>query len=148
MRQRLALLLAAALCLTGCSYGVSVDAYPLAPDTSKDCDALYADLPQKVADQKRRDVKDTIAAAWGDRQIILRCGVEKPERLDRVSQCWPVNDVGWFQESTSDGWLFTTIGREYFISVEIPKSYDPPADALVDLAKAVKKHDREVQPCV
>lgn len=148
MNKRFALLVASAFFLTGCSYGVGVDAYPTAPNTAKDCDALYADLPQSVADQDRRDVKDTLAAVWGDAEIILRCGVEKPDRLDRVSQCFVIDDVGWFQESTSDGWLFTTIGREYFLSVEIPKTYDPPADALVDLAKSVKKHDPEVQPCV
>ena len=146
--KRLALLLAVALCPAGCSYGVSVDAYPTTPKTSKDCDALYADLPNKVADQKRRDVKKTIAAAWGDPAIILRCAVEKPTRLDRVSKCFVVDDVGWFQESTSDGYLFTTIGRQYYISVEIPKKYDPAADALVDLAKSVVKHDPSIHPCV
>jgi len=152
MRRRLALssvFLAAPLLLAGgCSYGISVDTYPTMPHTSKDCDALYADLPAKVADQKRRDVKSTIAAAWGDPEIILRCGVEKPSALTRSSRCDTVDDVGWFSEDTADGFLFTTIGRKYFISVEVPKDYEPPADALVDLAKSVKKHDPEVQPCV
>jgi hypothetical protein len=59
-----------------------------------------------------------------------------------------VDDVGWFSENTSDGYLFTTIGRQYFVSIEVPKDYDPPADALVDLAKSVKKHDPDVKPCV
>lgn len=149
MHTRWSLLLATlTICLGGCSYGVGVDAYPTMPNTAKDCDALYADLPQSVADQGRRDVKDTVAAVWGDPPIILRCGVEKPARLDRVSQCFVIDDVGWFQESTSDGWLFSTIGREYFLSVEIPARYEPAADALVDLAKSVKKHDPLVKPCV
>lgn len=143
-----ALVLAPFLLLAGCSYGVSVDTYPTTPNTSKDCDALYADLPNKVADQSRRDVKSTIAAAWGDPEIILRCGVEKPGVLTRSSRCDDVDNVGWFSEDVADGFLFTTIGRQYFISVEVPKDYDPPADALVDLAKSVKKHDPIVQPCV
>ena len=152
MPRRLALLIAifvaAPLLLSGCSYGILVDAYPTTPNTSKDCDALYADLPNRVADEKRRDVKDTIAAAWGDPEIILRCGVEKPTALTRSSRCDTVDGVGWFSEDTADGFLFTTIGRKYFISVEVPGDYDPPADALVDLAKSVKKHDPDVKPCV
>jgi len=152
MRRRLSLLItvlaAPLLFVSGCSYGISVDAYPTTPNTSKDCDALYADLPNTVAGEKRRDVKDTIAASWGDPEIILRCGVEKPAALTRSSRCDTVDDVGWFSEDTADGFLFTTIGRKYFISVEVPEDYAPPADALVDLAKSVKKHDPDVQPCV
>lgn len=136
------------LVISACSYGVPVDAYPTAPNTSKNCDALYADLPNQVADQKRRGVKSTIAAAWGDPEIIVRCGVEQPAALTRSSRCDVVDDVGWFSEDVADGLLFTTIGRQFFISVEVPKGYDPPADALVDLAKSVKKHDPDVQPCV
>jgi len=132
----------------GCSYGVSVDNYPTTPNTSKNCDALYADLPGEVADAKRRDVESNIAAVWGDPEIILRCGVGKPDALTRASRCDTVDDVGWFSEETADGFLFTTIGRQFFISVEVPEDYDPPADALVDLAKSVKKHDPNVTPCV
>lgn len=148
MGRRLALIVAALMLVGGCSYGVSVDAYPTAPHTTKDCDALYADLPNKVADQTRRDVKDTIAAAWGDPPVILRCAVDKPARLDRVSQCLNVDNVDWFAETTADGNLFTTVGRQYFISVEVPKSYDPAANALIDLAKSIVKHDPSVKPCV
>ncbi|MGZ5367083.1 DUF3515 domain-containing protein [Aeromicrobium sp.] len=152
MHRRLALLFAVfvapLLFVGGCSYGLSVDTYPTMPNTSKDCDALYADLPNKVAGQERRDVKSNIAAAWGDPEIILRCGVEEPAALTRSSRCDMVDDVGWFSEDTSDGYLFTTIGRQYFVSIDVPKDYDPPADALVDLAKSVKKHDPDVKPCV
>lgn len=153
LRGRLALgltaLVAAPLLLvSGCSYGVSVDAYPTTEHTKKDCDALYADLPGKVAGQKRKDVKGTNAAVWGDPNIILRCAVEKPERLDRVARCDNVDDVDWFTESIADAQLFTTIGRTFYISVEVPTDYQPAADALVDLAAAVKKHDPSIKPCV
>lgn len=147
--MRFAVLVVAALIMvSGCSYGVSVDPYPTTPHTQKDCDALYADIPGTVAGQKFREVKDTDAAAWGDPEIILRCAVEKPTRLDRVSRCDNVDDVDWFTESTADGQLFTTIGRQFYISVEVPKDYAPAADALVDLAASVKKHDPSVKPCV
>lgn len=149
MSRRLALLLLLVPSLiSACSYGVTVDAYPTTPGTAKNCDALYADLPNKVADQSRRDVKSTNAAVWGDPQIILRCAVEEPAELTRSSRCDDVDGVGWFSEEIADGYLFTTIGREFFISIEVPHDYEPPADALVDLAPSVRKHDPEVQPCV
>ena len=148
MGKLLAVIVPLLLLASGCSYGVSVDTYPTTPNTSKNCDALYADLPNKVADQSRRDVKSTIAAAWGKPEIILRCAVEKPAALTRSSRCDDVDGVGWFSENVADGLLFTTIGRQYFISVEVPKDYDPSANALIDLAKAVTKHDPDVQPCV
>ena len=59
-----------------------------------------------------------------------------------------VADVGWFTEKIADGYLFTTIGRRFYVSVEVPGAYDPAADALVDLAPSVLKHDPVVKECV
>ena len=136
------------LLLSGCAGSVDVDEYPTVAGTEVDCQALMADAPRRVADQDRLDVPDQVAAAWGDPAIILRCGVEKPAALTASSRCFDVNDVGWLAESTADGYLFTTIGRTFHVSVEVPKSYDPAADALADLAASVKKHDPEKAPCV
>ena len=136
------------LLLTGCGGSVDVDDYPTTPGTEVDCKALFADAPRRVADQERLDVPGQVAAAWGDPAIILRCGVEKPDALTATSRCFDVNDVGWLAETTADGYLFTTIGRAFHVSVEVPKAYDPAADALADLASSVKKHDPEEQPCV
>jgi hypothetical protein len=141
-------LLGAALLLSGCGSSMSVDEYPTEPGTSVDCGGLFADRPVKVAGQKNRLVEDENAAAWGDPAIILRCGVEKPEHLGPATRCDMVDGVGWFTESTSDGYLFTTIGRRYYVSVEVPHDYDPEADALVDLADSVSRHDPVTKPCV
>ena len=59
-----------------------------------------------------------------------------------------ITDVGWFTETTSDGYLFTTIGRDFYVSVEVPHDYEPEADALADLADSVARHDPVKQPCV
>jgi hypothetical protein len=137
-----------ALSLAGCAGTLDVDEYPTVDGTQVDCKALLADTPRTVADQDALEVTDRIAAAWGDPPIVLRCGVEDPEALKPTSQCFDVNDVGWLAESTADGYLFTTIGRAFNVSVEVPKAYDPAADALADLAATVKKHDPERKPCV
>jgi hypothetical protein len=137
-----------ALLLASCAGSYDVDEYPTVPGTEVDCKALFADVPQHVAEQGRLNVPGQVAAAWGDPAIILRCGVEKPAALTPSSQCFDVSGVGWLAESTADGYLFTSIGRTFHVSVEVPKTYDPAADALADLATSVKKHDPEEEPCV
>ena len=134
--------------LAGCGGQLDVDEYPTEPGTDLDCKALIADVPPRVAGHDSRIVTDRVAAAWGDPEIILRCGVEKPDDLVSSSQCFDVRGVGWFAETTADGYLFTTIGRTFYVSLEVPNAYDPAADALADVATSVKKHDPEQQPCV
>lgn len=110
---------------------------------------LLADLPADVARQERREVaQDVPAAAWGEVPIVLRCGVEAPEALTPSSPCYEVEEIGWFEEEIADGRRFTTIGREAFVSVDVPLEVQPSADALVDLAPSIVKHVPEVQPCV
>lgn len=142
------LLLLAILVVAGCSPGLGVDAYPTQPGTTVDCKALFADAPANVAGEDSILVDGDNAVAWGAPAIILRCGVEKPAALTATSECYPVGDVDWFPETTADGYLFTTVGRTFFVSVEVPRDYDPASDALADVATAIKKHDPSVKPCV
>lgn len=87
-------------------------------------------------------------AAWGDPPIVLRCGVAKPDALEPTSRCAELNDVGWFAQEREDAYIFTTIGRETYVQVRVPQDYDPQADALIDLAEAVKRNVRQVRDCV
>ena len=137
-----------ALVLGGCAGKVAVDAYPTEPGTGLDCAALLADVPPTVAGLGRIEVDDSIAAAWGDPAVILRCGVERPETLEATSPCSEVAGVDWFGEKTASGYAFTTIGRAFFVSVEVPREHEPAADVLVDLAPTVKKHDPVEKPCI
>ena len=99
-----------------------------------------------MLDQPRRTVEPgTLSAAWGDPTITLKCGVEKPPGLGDASECFEVNGVGWFAEEAEGGYLFTTIGRSAYVQVGVPTEYAPEANALVDVAEAVKK-TTEIQP--
>ncbi len=147
MKKRLLLLPAWAVVLAGCSPGLSVDAYPTQPASAVDCKALFADAPSTVAGEDSILIDGANAVAWGAPAIILRCGVERPATLERTSACYPVDDVDWFAETTADGYLFTTVGRQFYVSLEVPDSYDPASDALADVATAVKKHVPSVTPC-
>jgi hypothetical protein len=126
---------------------VDVDAYPTTKGSSVDCKGLLSDLPPSVAAQPRRMVEDQLAGAWGDPPIVLRCGVEKPASLKPTSQCHEVNGVGWLAERESDGWLFTTIGRKLYVSLEVPSDYEPAADALADVADLVGRHVPLTRAC-
>ena len=109
------------------------------------CQAAMADLPQTVAGANLEDHDGTVAT-WGGPRIVLRCGVDKPAKLEPTSRCDVINDVGWFAEQIEDGWRFTTIGRAGNVEVTVPATYAPEADALVDLSATVKKVP-VVQPC-
>jgi hypothetical protein len=127
---------------------VQVDTYPTVRGSSVDCIGMLGDLPPTVAGQPRRNVTGKVAGAWGDPPVILRCGVEKPDGLRPNSTCHEVDGVGWLAERQPDGWLFTTIGRKHYISLEVPSEYEPAADALADVADLVARHMPVVRPCV
>lgn len=108
----------------------------------------------------RRDVEPAQAAAvaWGDPPIVLRCGVDRPRRLQPTSLCTVVNDVGWYAESEGrplDGTVppqgpvvFTTVGRSPYIEVTVPTNPDRnPVDPLTDVAAAVQAATEERLPC-
>jgi hypothetical protein len=135
--------------LTGCARTVTVPDPAPSGRTAEICSALLADLPAAVLGQDRREVTPgRYSAAWGDPTITLRCGVTKPPRLGPASACYEVNGVGWFSENGTGGLIFTTIGRPAYVEVAVPSAYAPEANALVDLAAVVSRHDPVQQPCL
>ncbi|MGA8208948.1 MAG: DUF3515 domain-containing protein, partial [Nocardioidaceae bacterium] len=119
------------------------------------CAALVAALPDRVADQDRREVRSEggYVAAWGDPAIVLRCGVPRPRGFDRFSGCQNANGVDWFiPESQQSGHpvavRMTTVGRAQNVEVSIPEKFFPPVNTMVDLAPALKRTVRKVKPCV
>ena len=148
------LLLAALLPLSGCGNGaVSVKSFAATAAGHEACPALLAALPSRVADQpRRRTTGSTLGAAWGRPAIVLRCGVGRPEDYTKFAACQTANGVDWFvpesvMEDQSADVVMTTIGRSPAVEVRVPASYRPSTAPMVDLAKAIKAHTREVSPC-
>jgi hypothetical protein len=133
---------------------VHVDAPAVTGDVARACAALVDALPDRVDDQDRREVEGTgRAAAWGDPAIELRCGVRRPDALDPFATCQVVNGVGWFipeeqQTGRPHAITMTTVGRAAYVEVRLPRRYWPPAAAMADLARAVRRTVREVKPCL
>lgn len=108
------------------------------------CESLDEALPAKVDGQGRRDPEPSSAltAGWGDPAIILRCGVDRPEKMsDPEADGVEVNGIGWLLEKQDDGsFRLTTTLRKAYVEVTIPKDRAGNGLApLVDLAPAVKK---------
>ncbi len=138
--------------LAGCSGGAAApsDTAPVTLDPPEGtvpavCDELLARLPLVLADQRRRDVSPEQApgAAWGAPPITLTCGVEEPAGFDEVASCLTVSGVDWFiptEQLEAQGDLtMTTVNREVHVEVQLPAAYFPPATALADLAKPVRR---------
>ncbi|MGH3367901.1 MAG: DUF3515 family protein [Nocardioidaceae bacterium] len=115
-----------------------------------ECRRLLDGLPDMVAGQARRKVspRDALAAAWGDPAIVLRCAVPEPAALRPSSPCAEVDQVGWLAERQQGSYRFSTIGRSTVVQMQVPYDYEPAADALVDVAAAIRHAVPELEPCV
>ena len=142
------------LTATACgSNAVHVDDFKVTDAGQKSCAAFLGALPTRVADQPRRRTSgSTFAAAWGKQAIVLRCGVGKPAGYTKFAGCQTADGVDWFvpdrimQDQGADV-VMTTIGRSPAVEVRVPASYRPATAPMVDLARAIKAHTREVAPC-
>lgn len=144
----LAAALAGVLALSACTGPYELPSPSPDPDELRWCEQVMAALPETVLDATRGETTaPELTAVWGDPPISLRCGVDKPKRLEPGSECFEVNHVGWFAEEGRGGMVFTTIGRPVYIEVGVPTAYAPEANALVDVAEAVSIVPVE-QPCV
>lgn len=140
--------------LAGCGGPVPVDEPDLTTAEERACSELLAALPDTVDGADRREVEPAgaPAAAWGDPAIVLRCGVDMPAAFDEYATCQETDDVGWFipEEQMTGSPVpvtMTTIGRQVNIEVSLPVEHFPPANAMVDLADAIKQTTRELDPC-
>nr|WP_203615677.1 DUF3515 domain-containing protein [Streptomyces sp. SID13726] len=108
------------------------------------CQKLDKALPSEVDGQDRRDPEPAsrLTAGWGNPAIILRCGIDRPTKMnDPNADGVEVDGVGWLLEKQDDGsFRFTTTLRKAYVEVTIPKGRTGDGMApLVDLAPAMKK---------
>jgi hypothetical protein len=149
----------ATLALTSaCSPGAvpvsGVTSTDLSPADATACGRLRDALPEKLDGLESRAVEpeDAYAAAWGDPPVVLRCGVDEPQAFDEYSSCQITNGVAWFipdEQITGEpvDITMTTIGRSPVVEVRLPAEHFPPANAMVDLAPAIKQATDKVERC-
>lgn len=136
------------LLVAGCSATVALEEPAPTGPAAAACDAVMSALPDRVLGQPRREVTPgRYAAAWGAPTITFRCGVERPAAMVAGVTCFTANDVDWFPEDADGGAIFTAIGRDAMIEVRVPGRYQPPGDALIDLAPVITEHDPDRGGC-
>ena len=133
--------------------GVDVPETSVSAAGREACESVVKALPERVADQSRRETSgNPLGAAWGDPAIVLRCGVGTPEGYDKLAACQTINDLDWFVpekmiEDQDADVVMTTIGRKPAVEVTVPASYRPPDAVLVDVSSAIKQHTQVTRRC-
>ena len=92
---------------------------------SQACRSVAANWPTTVGGQSLRATSPLSPSvrAWGDPEIIARCGVAPIGPT--TDQCLAVSGVDWVAHQLTDGVRFTTYGRSPAIEVLIPSAYRP-----------------------
>lgn len=144
----------AGVLLSGCGSPVlDVASDDVAPADQGSCRELIKALPDRVADQPRREVSGSnYSAAWGEEAIVLRCGVEMPSEFEATSECHQAAGIGWFIPPGTDADQsldveMVTVHRSPAVEVVVPASLRPPVTAMVDLAEAITQHTKSTGDC-
>ncbi len=143
--------------LTGCaSDEVTIESRDVSAADAATCRELLDDVPDTLAGELRRpvDPDDALGAAWGDPALVLECGTEMPASFDDFSQCSLNDDVQWYipddglKDPSADITIWS-LGYEPVISVLVPATYRPEADAVMgDLRTAINADLELVHPCL
>jgi hypothetical protein len=129
------ILLAAALALVSCSSAPQ----PAARASDPACTHALAAAPATVLGKARSPLDVPGALAWGDPQIVLRCGL--PGLEPTTSTCLVVDGQGWVVgDPDGDPVVFTLYGHDPTVDVSVPASYGrtSASGALVDLARVAR----------
>jgi hypothetical protein len=135
----------ALLTVSACSSGLAVSPPnpPPVGAAAYTCSAVHGALPDEVDGHgvTATTPKSPLTSAWGQPPIVLRCGVPTPTALTPTSQLLTVDGVDWLPEQLTQGYLFTTVGRQVNVEVAVPDAYSPEAGVLTDLSPVIAKLD-------
>ncbi|MFD8063462.1 DUF3515 family protein [Streptomyces cyaneofuscatus] len=110
------------------------------------CDTLAGELPAQLGgfDLERSDV--TGAAAWGDGDVIVYCGMPEPEA---GGDCFDEGGVDWVAQPPTDdrtAKMFSTQGRDPGVQVRLRNETTDASAVLSVLGPAVKSIEVR-EPC-
>ncbi|MFI6052262.1 DUF3515 domain-containing protein [Streptomyces violascens] len=150
-RPLLVLSAVAVLAAAGCSSSDATAkvAVPSPPARERAaCEALDKLLPDTVAGQKRHDPtpESALTARWGDgdAEIVLRCGIPRPEEMsDPTLPGAGVDGVDWTVQKRDAGPRFITQYRDPYVELLTGTRYANDASVLqpfgAPIAKAIPK---------
>uniref|UniRef100_A0AAU2V1K5 DUF3515 domain-containing protein n=1 Tax=Streptomyces sp. NBC_00003 TaxID=2903608 RepID=A0AAU2V1K5_9ACTN len=150
-RPLLVLSAVAVLAAAGCSSSDATTKVAVPSPPSKEaaaCAALDKLLPDTVAGQKRHDPTpdSPLTARWGDgdAEIVLRCGIPRPDEMsDPTLPGVGVDGVDWTVQKRDGGPRFITQYRDPYVELLTGTRYANDASVLqafgAPIAKAVPK---------
>lgn len=126
--------------------------YDADPTAYEPCVQLVQKLPGHLLDQGRRELsshtqddkgindQSKSSAVWGDPVISLVCGTVAPPELRPDSQLIDINGIAWFALQTENGFQFWSNNLKYRIRVNVPHSYAPETNVLVELSSSLSQY--------
>ncbi|MFI1173057.1 DUF3515 family protein [Streptomyces melanogenes] len=136
------------MAVAGCSSSSDADAGAAVPSPSAKeaaaCAALDKALPDTVAGQQRHDPTpdSPLTARWGDgdAEIVLRCGIPRPEEMsDPKLPGVGVEGVDWTVQQRAEGPRFITQYRDPYVELLTGKRYANDASVLQPFGAPVRK---------
>ncbi len=118
----------AAVAMAGCSRAYPTEPAEFATDPA--CSRVLVDLrgTDTLLDAPRREVTAQATAAWGDGEVVLRCGLAPLGPT--TDPCFPVAGVDWVVREEGGRTYFTSYGRRPAVEVSVPGKPQS-ADALL-----------------
>ena len=141
----LALLVALAGVLTGCTNAVPMTAAPSANAAA--CANAQVRLPETVDTKYAlRNTNAQSTAAWGDPSAaVYHCGVAVPTVSDLP--CFSQGSVDWIRDDRGKQVVYTTFGRDPAVQVVIDTS-KATASVLQDVGNAVDSLPKDGHECL
>lgn len=128
---------AVSLLLVGCSTTVHLE--PADDANNPACADVSVLLPENVAGFDRVWTDAQATGAWGDPNIVLRCGVAPPAPSDLV--CTTIGTVDWLVlEQEDERQRLISYGRDPAIEIIIQR------DAEIDFRSIVEALSSSIQP--
>ncbi|MFE2290932.1 DUF3515 family protein [Streptomyces sp. NPDC059452] len=133
--------------LAGCGSG---DGYNLTKPPfagNPACDTLTGKLPDELGGHSLEKSNVAGAAAWGDGDIILYCGMPAPDTSDN---CSTEGGIDWVAQKPADdrtAKMFSTQGRSPSVQVRFRNETTDPSAVLPSLAPAMKDIKADGKGC-
>lgn len=110
--------------------------------TTEVCSEFVDELPDTLMDAERAEIRpeSEIMAAWGDPPISLRCGVPRPDNLQPDSLLEEVNGIPWLPQPEDDPTMFTAVGHEAYVELQVPSGHGAPAPAMTTVSDLISEH--------
>ena len=118
---------------------VTVQTPAVTPAADLACPVLMKQLPLELLGEPSRLVKSDspYAYAWGDPQVVLRCGVDPPAGYVVGAAAIQIDQVQWFVDTTTskDSTIWTTVDRNVPVEISVPASSD--SSSVTQLGKII-----------